>query len=197
MDRLKELKKVEDQSLSCSHDVPSLSFFEDFDRIKDGIRAIQDTITIIKDRRQDNKSFFRSYNEEEKVDLSLENKLRDTNRIAAVTKQQLKCMQSLLFTENTLTKTTTAEKRLQANMFQVLRGKFVEVMRDYQQAQQNYKNFIRRSVLRQVQTIQPTISYSEVDAIIQTDGSASRLLTIAILNVRKSPCCMRTSLFYL
>lgn len=86
---------------------------------------------------------------------------------------------------NTLKSDTKAsELRIRKNLVSTLTRKFVDVMKEYQNAQQKYKTDIRKKVKRQVHIVKPDASTEEIDAVLKSGGGSGGVLRNAILNVR-------------
>lgn len=78
----------------------------------------------------------------------------------------------------------TPEIRIRDNLVNTLTRKFVEVMKEYQNAQTKYKTEIKKKVKRQVQIVKPDATMEEIDAVFKSGGGASEVLKTAILTVR-------------
>jgi hypothetical protein len=62
-----------------------------------------------------------------------------------------------------------------------LTKKFVDEMKIYQQAQQQYKTDIKKKVKRQVQVVKPDATDEEVDAVMKSEGGRDALYKQSIL----------------
>ena len=67
------------------------------------------------------------------------------------------------------------------NMNTTLTKKFVDEMKTYQQAQQQYKTDIKKKVKRQVQVVKPDATDEEVDAVMKSEGGRDALYKQSIL----------------
>ena len=80
-----------------------------------------------------------------------------------------------------------SELRIRKNLVNTLTRKFVDVMKEYQNAQQQYKTDIRKKVKRQVHIVKPDASTEEIDAVLKSGGGSGGVLRNAILNVSSPP----------
>lgn len=71
--------------------------------------------------------------------------------------------------------------RVRENMNTTLTKKFVDEMKTYQQAQQQYKTDIKKKVKRQVQVVKPDATDEEVDAVMKSEGGRDALYKQSIL----------------
>lgn len=62
-----------------------------------------------------------------------------------------------------------------------LTRKFIDEMKAYQQAQQQYKNDIKRKVKRQVLVVKPDATDEEVDDVMKSEGGRDALYKQRIL----------------
>lgn len=66
-------------------------------------------------------------------------------------------------------------------MCNTLTRKFIDEMKFYQEAQQNYKTDIQKKMKRQVQIVKPDATDAEVDAIMKSEGGRDALYKEQIL----------------
>lgn len=71
--------------------------------------------------------------------------------------------------------------RVRENMNTTLTRKFVDEMKIYQQAQQQYKTDIKKKVKRQVQVVKPDATDEEVESVMQSEGGRDALYKEKIL----------------
>jgi t-SNARE complex subunit (syntaxin) len=76
-----------------------------------------------------------------------------------------------------------AELRVRDNLVNTLTRKFVDVMKEYQNAQQKYKTDIKKKVKRQVQIVKPEATSDEIDAVLKSGGGSGEVFKNAILKV--------------
>ena len=110
--------------------------------------------------------------------------ISNTNKKAAVAKQLL----TRLKEETDRLKTQNGPKdanalKIRENLVNTLTRKFVEVMKEYQNAQQKYKTDIKKKVKRQVQIVKPDATTDEIEAVMKSGGGSSDVFKNAILKV--------------
>ena len=74
-------------------------------------------------------------------------------------------------------------KRVRENLITTITRKFIDVMKVYQQAQQNYKNDIKKKAKRQIQVIKPDANDEEVDQIMSSEGGRDALMKQTVLSL--------------
>ncbi len=67
------------------------------------------------------------------------------------------------------------------NLCNTLTRKFIDEMKLYQNAQQNYKNDIKKKVTRQVQIVKPDATDEEINAVMRSEGGRDALYKERIL----------------
>lgn len=72
-------------------------------------------------------------------------------------------------------------RRVRNNLCNTLTRKFVDEMKNYQDAQQNYKTDIQKKMKRQVQIVKPEATDEEVDLIMKSEGGRDALYKEQIL----------------
>ena len=107
-----------------------------------------------------------------------------TNKKAAIAKQLL----TRLKEETERLKSQNGPKdanalRIRDNLVNTLTRKFVDVMKEYQNAQQKFKTDIKKKVKRQVQIVKPDATTEEIDAVLKSGGGAGDVFKNAILKV--------------
>lgn len=71
---------------------------------------------------------------------------------------------------------------IRENLITTLTRKFVDEMKLYQQAQQQYKADIKKKVKRQIQVIKPDATDEEVDQVMRSEGGRDALMKQAVLS---------------
>jgi len=79
-----------------------------------------------------------------------------------------------------------SEIRIRRNIHQTLTQKFVQVVRDYQQTQQQYKVKMKEKVARQVRVVKPEATYEEIDQALRS-GDTNAVYRAAILQQSADP----------
>merc|ERR1711981_515090 len=78
-------------------------------------------------------------------------------------------------------KIKASELRIRVNLCSTLTRKFVDEMRNYQKAQQQYKSDIKNKVKRQVQIVRPSATDEEIETVMKSEGGKDQLYKDKIL----------------
>jgi t-SNARE complex subunit (syntaxin) len=150
-------------------------FFSDIDMLKKNINLIKENTSKISDLTQE--TILATSNEKES-ELSAEVNpiITDTNKKGVYTKKLLQGLKD----ETSRIELKPQEAKIRDNLLGTLTRKFVEVMKDYQQAQSRYKTEIMKKARRQVQIVKPNATEEEVDAVVRS-GGADQLIQASIL----------------
>mmetsp|Transcript_23950 Transcript_23950/g.35158 ORF Transcript_23950/g.35158 Transcript_23950/m.35158 type:complete len:307 (-) Transcript_23950:220-1140(-) len=155
-------------------------FFSGVELVKQNIMSIR---VATKRIAQINQDVILATTSEKESELSAELTplLAETNKRAALSKQIL---QRLGEETNSLKDSNPkmSELRIRENLVNTLTRKFVDVMKEYQNAQQKYKTDIRKKVKRQVHIVKPDATTEEIDAVLKSGGGSGGVLRNAILN---------------
>eukprot|EP00601_Ochromonadales_sp_CCMP2298_P001918 CAMPEP_0173178426 /NCGR_PEP_ID=MMETSP1141-20130122/5533_1 /TAXON_ID=483371 /ORGANISM="non described non described, Strain CCMP2298" /LENGTH=308 /DNA_ID=CAMNT_0014100923 /DNA_START=121 /DNA_END=1047 /DNA_ORIENTATION=- len=198
MDRLAQLKKgaaaVDDVSVDVEEDSVLISptgrktgtdgmqeFFGDVEIVKANIMVIREATRKI---AEINQNVLQATTSDRESDYSheLEPLVKSTNKKASVAKQLLQRLRE--DTESMKTEQgskQTPEIRIRENLANTLTRKFVDVMKEYQNAQTKYKTDIKKKVKRQVQIVKPDATSEEIDAVFKSGGGSGQVLKSAIL----------------
>ena len=156
-------------------------FFNDVESIKDDISAVSsatEKIISLKDKAV----LATSEQEETQISDTIRTLVESTNKRAKTCKNLL----GLLKQENTNLSEkkdiTSTDLRVRENLVNTLLRKFIDEMKRYQQAQQNYKTDVKKKVTRQIQIIKPDATDQEVDEIMRSEGGREGLLQQQILS---------------
>mmetsp|Transcript_14883 Transcript_14883/g.21241 ORF Transcript_14883/g.21241 Transcript_14883/m.21241 type:complete len:346 (-) Transcript_14883:281-1318(-) len=156
------------------------SFFKDVDAIKADVDAIRDATKRVGEINEEAIKATTTSKEEELSRL-LKPLIDKTNKRAKRTKNLL----ALLKEENQNLKNDkevkASDMRIRENLCNTLTRKFIDEMKLYQNAQQKYKNDIKKKVKRQVQIVQPDATDEEIDAVIRSEGGREALYKEKIL----------------
>ena len=109
--------------------------------------------------------------------------IADTNKKAAIAKQILKNLREDTGALKEKPDSKQSEIRIRENLAITLTRKFVDVMKEYQNAQTKYKTDIKKKVKRQVQIIKPDATDEEIDAVLKSGGGSGEVMKVAILKV--------------
>ena len=156
-------------------------FFNDVESIKDDISSVSsatEKIISLKDKAV----LATSEQEETQISDTIRTLVESTNKRAKTCKNLL----GLLKQENTNLSEkkdiTATDLRVRENLVNTLLRKFIDEMKRYQQAQQNYKTDVKKKVTRQIQIIKPDATDQEVDEIMRSEGGREGLLQQQILS---------------
>ena len=108
--------------------------------------------------------------------------MKSTNKKATQAKQSLQRLREETDSiKNSANSKQTPEIRIRDNLTNTLTRKFVDVMKEYQNAQTKYKTDIKKKVKRQVQIVKPDATTEEIDAVFKSGGGSGEVLKSAIL----------------
>ncbi|KAL9185249.1 hypothetical protein ACHAXT_003026 [Thalassiosira profunda] len=172
---------ADDQDEGPSQPEHMKQFFDDVEAIKSDIAAVTEAteqITSLKDRAV----LATSETEESQISDSIRTLVEGTNGRAKKCKNLL----GLLKEENANMKKEGKAKptdlRVRDNLVNTLLRKFIDEMKRYQTAQQQYKTDVKKKVTRQVQMIKPDADEQEVDEIMRSEGGREALYQQQILS---------------
>ena len=156
-------------------------FFNDVEAIKSDISAVTDAteqIITLKDKAV----LATSETEETQISATIRSLVEGTNGRAKKCKNLL----GLLKEENANLKKEGKAKptdlRVRDNLVNTLLRKFIDEMKRYQNAQQQYKTDVKKKVTRQVQIIKPGATDQDVDEIMRSEGGREALYQQQILS---------------
>ncbi len=156
-------------------------FFNDVEAIKSDISAVTDAteqIITLKDKAV----LATSETEETQISATIRSLVEGTNDRAKKCKNLL----GLLKEENANLKKEGKAKptdlRVRDNLVNTLLRKFIDEMKRYQNAQQQYKTDVKKKVTRQVQIIKPGATDQDVDEIMRSEGGREALYQQQILS---------------
>eukprot|EP01041_Mallomonas_annulata_P005452 gene5452-10959_t len=195
-DRLKDLKKgaatsnefasidIADESSTFQADKSQPKFMQDFfadvDIVKKQIIVIrQATKTISEINHQ--VVLATTAEKEQELSTGLSPIVTETNAKAAVAKNLLQRLRDETEKLKTTGGAKQSELRIRENLVNTLTRKFVDVIKEYQNAQQKYKTDIKKKVKRQVQIVKPDATSEEIDTVIKSGGGSGEVFKNAIL----------------
>ena len=159
-------------------------FFADVERVKENIAVIKEATKKIAEINV-NVLQATTADREHEYSSELEPLIKSTNKKANLAKQLLQRIREdteNLKKSNNGTK-QTPEVRIRENLSNTLTRKFVDVMKEYQNAQTKYKTDIKKKVKRQVQIVKPDATTEEIDAVFKSGGGSGEVFKNAILTV--------------
>jgi len=156
------------------------TFFREVDGIKKDIDAIS---RAAKDIGKINEQAMRATTtaEEQKLSKKLKPLIDSTNKRARQTKTLLGLLKEETDKLKKGKKINPSDTRVRENMNTTLTRKFVDEMKLYQQAQQQYKTDIKKKVKRQVQVVKPNATDAEIEDVMKSEGGRDALYKERIL----------------
>lgn len=156
------------------------SFFQHVESIKITIENVSQTSKRVKQMDEKAKLAV-SETEEKKMSQEIKVLMQDTNLKAKNTKKLL----SLLREENKKYEEDKAinvsDLRKRENLCNTLTRKFIDEMKEYQNAQQTYKVNIRNKAVQQIKFVKEDATPEEVEEIMKSDGGREGLYQQSIL----------------
>ncbi|GMI29497.1 hypothetical protein TrCOL_g3569 [Triparma columacea] len=173
-------------------------FFETVDEIKAGISFLAKTtekINVIKER-----TIRLSGDRSEGGSSMLAPLVMEANKVAARNKvvlvalrKQVSDIEADLSTKSNKTAKKVDPKlartiRVRKNVVQAVTRKFIEIMKQYQSAQQSYKSNMEENTLRQVQIVSPEVTREDLQGVIrqQGEGAVDAVAAIATKSLLQS-----------
>lgn len=155
-------------------------FFQDVEVVKTDIVGIREATKNIADINQQ-AMLATTAEREAELSRGLNPLIQETNKQAAHAKALLQQMRDSTAELKEANQTKQSEIRIRENLQNTLTRKFVDVMKEYQNAQQKYKTDIKKKVKRQVQIVKPDATTEEIDAVMRAGGGAGDVFRTAIL----------------
>jgi t-SNARE complex subunit (syntaxin) len=162
-------------------------FFSDVEIVKNSITTIKEATRKIADINQ---NVVQATTIEREQDHSSELKplVDTTNKRANLAKQLLQRLKeenerNAAQQQSNNIKNKSPEDRIRENMVNTLTRKFIDVMKEYQNAQTKFKTDIKKKVKRQVQIVKPDATTEEIDAVFKSGGGSGEFVKTAILTV--------------
>lgn len=148
-------------------------FFSDVETVKRRISSVNEASKTVAEINQ--KVALATAEKEQDLSEQLKPLLTSANKEAQIAKQMLQALRE--DTERLKTSVNagklSAEIRIRENMVSTLTRKFVEVMKEYQNVQQKYKQDIKKKVTRQVQIVKQDATTEEIDAVLKGGGTGA------------------------
>lgn len=155
-------------------------FFQDVEVVKADIVAIREATKRVADINQQ-AMLATTAEREAELSQGLNPLIQETNKRAAHAKALLQGMRDNTASLRESNQVKQSELRIRENLQNTLTRKFVDVMKEYQNAQQKYKTDIKKKVKRQVQIVKPDATTEEIDAVMRAGGGAGDVFRTAIL----------------
>jgi len=160
-------------------------FFKDVELVKQNILHIKNATKRIGDINQQVVLATTTEREQETAQ-DLGPMVTETNKRAAIAKNLLQRLREDTERLKTSTGSKQSEIKIRENLANTLTRKFVDVMKEYQNAQTKYKTDIKKKVKRQIQIVKPDATTEDIDAVMAQGGGSGEIFKQAILKVN---CC--------
>lgn len=156
-------------------------FFREMDNIKTEINVLGQATRAIREIHE--KAMSATTNEEEDaLSKQLRPVIEATNNRAKRTKTLLGLLKQetdKLREEGAL---NASDLRVRENLNTTITRKFVDEMKVYQAAQQDYKNALKTKAKRQIVAVKPDATDDEVDQVMRSEGGREALMKQAVLS---------------
>ena len=187
IDRLAELKKGGISPDDIAIDVGGSSsgsnfmpeFFNDVEVVKKTILVVRNSTTRISEINQ--QVILATTNQSENEESQeLEMIINDTNKKAKITQNFLKKIKQSTDDMKASPTSKQSEVRIRENLTNTLARKFIDVMKEYQNAQTKYKTDIKKKVKRQIQIVKPDVTAEEIDTLMRSGDGSGAIMKEAI-----------------
>nr|CCA26437.1 syntaxin putative [Albugo laibachii Nc14] len=188
LDRLAELRKKANVPEETTVDVHHVDisrpkfmeqFFKDVENLQLDLASISvGTLKILELNRQAVTAT--SSTEEQATSQELGSVIENCNKHAAHAKGLLELLKKDCLEKKRDKNTPDSELRIRDNMSATLTKKFMVCMKEYQKAQQKYKQDMKLKVKRQVQIVKPDATEADIDTVLRS-GDGSSIYKSAIL----------------
>jgi t-SNARE complex subunit (syntaxin) len=155
-------------------------FFREVDNIKADIEAVGNAAKHI-DHINEQAMRATATSEENRLSKELKPLVVTTNNRAKRTKTLLGLLKEETEKLEKAGKLYASDLRVRKNMCSTLTRKFIDEMKLYQQAQQQYKTDIKKKVKRQVQVVKPDATEEDVEQVMKSEGGRDALYKEKIL----------------
>mmetsp|Transcript_14648 Transcript_14648/g.26544 ORF Transcript_14648/g.26544 Transcript_14648/m.26544 type:complete len:313 (-) Transcript_14648:56-994(-) len=169
-----EMGKVEEQPSHMSH------FFNEIDSVKADIEFIKRATAKIT-KLSEEAIHATTTEKEQALSKKLKPIVTETNKRAKRTKNLIGLLKEETKNLKTEGNLKPSDERIRENLCNTLTRKFIDEMKDYQKAQQDYKTDIQKKMKRQVQIVKPDATDQEVDQIMKSEGGRDALYKEQIL----------------
>ncbi|EGG13782.1 t-SNARE family protein [Cavenderia fasciculata] len=127
-----------------------------------------------------NNNHYNHYDISIEYEEDIQSMIDATNRSFSDLKKKLDSMKEGNDRYASVKTATPTEVRIRSNMHNTLTQKFVEMMREYQEIQNNYKNKYKEKIERQYRIVKPDASEDEIRAAMDS-GDSSKIFADTIL----------------
>lgn len=145
------------------------AFFQEVNSIKSGLHQIKRNIKQIEEGSAQALVAV-GVEASQKSSEELEKLIDNTNLTASEVRNKLKEM-DVQIKKTPAKEQATAEFRITTNMHQTLTKKFLDLMKEYQEVQNTYKNKYKERVERQYRIVKPDATSEEIDAALESGNT--------------------------
>lgn len=158
-------------------------FFGDVNIVKESILAIKEATNEITELNQKVVTAA-SPEKENEISASMTPILQKTQAKATYTKQLLQRLREQTERMKSSNSPQDAnELRIRDNLVNTLTRKFVDVVKEYQNAQQKFKIDIKKKMKRQIQIVLPDATPDQVEEVMKSGGASGEIIKSVILTV--------------
>lgn len=123
---------------------------------------------------------------EEKCSSKLDILISETNKKCNSCKILLKNMKITTDEMKNSNKITSSDVKIRENLHMTHTTKFIEVLKSFQKAQQNFKLSLQNKIERQIKIVKPDVTQEEIQKIFEI-GDATQVFQSIILNSKVDP----------
>jgi len=155
------------------------AFFDDVSKVQDAIAHIVSTTRRIGEIQEES-MLSTSEQKEQVLSDEIRPMIEETNRNAKSTKTLLMVLkeENKTYSDETDKNKTIQDSdlRVRENLCNTLTRKFIDEMKHYQRAQQDYKTTIKKKAERQIKTMKEDATDEEIDQIMKSEGGREELM---------------------
>ncbi|KAK5575991.1 hypothetical protein RB653_007127 [Dictyostelium firmibasis] len=155
-------------------------FYKEVGLIKSLMTSIKKSIRSIEDKYILSLNSINIEQQNQKYEDDIQLILEVTNSSFSELKRKLDTMKLNNEKYSTSKLSTPTEVRIRSNMLTTLTQKFIEMMREYQEIQNNYKNKYKEKIERQYKIVKPDATQQEINEAIQS-GDSKKIFEETIL----------------
>eukprot|EP01113_Clastostelium_recurvatum_P022006 TRINITY_DN2616_c0_g1_i4.p1 TRINITY_DN2616_c0_g1~~TRINITY_DN2616_c0_g1_i4.p1 ORF type:complete len:328 (+),score=106.41 TRINITY_DN2616_c0_g1_i4:78-1061(+) len=167
----KEKKSADNEGEGTGGDEFMNDFFQDVGAIKAAMSTIRRNIKSVEDKYVSSLNSITA-DQNAKASSEIQGIIEETNKMTQEVRSRL---ENLKINNDAYAKSkaaTATELRIRTNMQGTLTQKFVELMKDYQEVQTNYRNRYKEKVEHQYKIAKPDATQEEIDTAIESGDSA-------------------------
>ncbi|KAN0043242.1 hypothetical protein ACTA71_010882 [Dictyostelium dimigraforme] len=155
-------------------------FYQEVGLIKSSMTSIKKNLRAIEDKYVLSLNTISVEQQNQKYEDDIQLILEVTNSSFSELKKKLDTMKSSNEKFSSSKSSTPTEVRIRNNMLNTLTQKFIEMMREYQDIQNNYRNKYKEKIERQYKIVKPEATQQEINEAIQS-GDSKKIFEESIL----------------